>query len=66
VNATSGGEMTGSAIEGRITSGSAGAQPAACWREGWDAAERKDKKMCLIGGWYAVFSAAISLYNSFR
>src|SRR5712664_464579 len=38
VNATSGGEMTGSAIECRITSASAKAQLKACAREGWDSA----------------------------
>jgi hypothetical protein len=28
--------------------------------------EGTDKKMCRIGGWYALFSAVISQYNSFR
>jgi hypothetical protein len=42
--------MTGSAIEGRITPGSAKAQLEACSREGWDPAEGKDKNMYRIGG----------------
>jgi hypothetical protein len=58
--------MTGSAIAGRITPGSAGAQLEACSRERWASAEGTDKNMCRIGGWYALFSAVISQYNSFR
>jgi hypothetical protein len=58
--------MTGSAIAGRITPGSAGAQLEACSRERCASAEGTDKNMCRIGGWYALFSAIISQYNSFR
>ena len=58
--------MTGSAIAGRITPGSAGAQLEACSRERWASAEGTDKNMCRIGGWHALFSAVISQYNSFR
>jgi len=58
VNATSGGEMTGSAIEGRITPGLAEAQLGT--------AEGTDKNMCRITCWFALFSAAISHYHSLR
>jgi hypothetical protein len=58
--------MTGSAIESRITSGLAAAQLEPYSRESWASAEGTDKNMCRIGGAYALFSAAISLYNSFR